>query len=159
MCSLPDHGCIWVQAIPGALSESTAGMKPDPGSCSQAVRPQAISDLVLAAERMRFPADSKQMQAKPGSCTRCSYISSQPICKVRSSSNGPEMSGLGRCMVMLGAAGWCCSTGPSALFQVACKPCGQAGLQLDQRHGESRSRERMYADARLACRLVCCWRA
>ena len=80
------HG--WMQTIPGPLSESTAGMKLDPGSCSQAVRPQAISDLVLAAERMRFPTDSKQMQAKPGSCTRCSYISSQPICKVRSSSNG-----------------------------------------------------------------------
>ena len=49
----------------------------------QAVRPQAISDLVLAAEQMRFPADGKQMQAKPGKCTRCSYISSQPVCKVR----------------------------------------------------------------------------
>ena len=48
----------------------------------QAVRPQAISDMVLAAESMRFPADSKQMQAKPGSCGRCGYISSQPVCKV-----------------------------------------------------------------------------
>ena len=47
------------------------------------MRPQAISDLVLAAEHMRFPADGKQMQAKPGKCTRCSYISSQPVCKVR----------------------------------------------------------------------------
>ena len=80
-------------------------MEPDPGSCSQAVRPQAISDLVLAAERMRFPTDSKQMQAKPGSCTRCSYISSQPVCKVRSPSCEWGARGLNRHDL---ADPWCC---------------------------------------------------
>ena len=47
----------------------------------QVVRPQAISDLVLAAETMRFPQEGRLAQT-PGSCTRCGYLSSQPVCKV-----------------------------------------------------------------------------
>ena len=54
---------------------------PTPAHLPQVVRPQAISDLVLAAEGMRFPAEGRMAQA-PGSCTRCGYLSSQPVCKV-----------------------------------------------------------------------------
>lgn len=52
-----------------------------PLSGMQAVRPQAISDLVRAAEEMRIAHGPEQVGPAPRNCQRCGYMSSQMICK------------------------------------------------------------------------------
>ena len=49
----------------------------------QVVRPQAIADLVHAAEELRIapPGGGHAALPTPNNCTRCGYISSQDVCK------------------------------------------------------------------------------
>ena len=47
----------------------------------EAARPRAIVDLVRSAERMRIKGGTEQVATKPGTCTRCGYLSSQEVCK------------------------------------------------------------------------------
>ncbi|KAL4421680.1 hypothetical protein ABPG77_001221 [Micractinium sp. CCAP 211/92] len=51
----------------------------------EAARPRAIVDLIRSAEQFRVPglgdAAGTTALPQPGSCERCGYISSQPVCK------------------------------------------------------------------------------
>lgn len=47
----------------------------------QAARPRAIVDLVRSAERLRLRTSATEAMPKPGTCSRCGYLSSQEICK------------------------------------------------------------------------------
>lgn len=49
----------------------------------EAVRPSAIVDVIRAAEQLQFPDSDSPNVAMPvqRECQRCSYISSQPLCK------------------------------------------------------------------------------
>lgn len=47
----------------------------------QVVRPQAIADLVRAAEDFRISSGPEQAMPLPQNCQRCGYISSQNVCK------------------------------------------------------------------------------
>eukprot|EP00892_Ulva_mutabilis_P002256 jgi/Ulvmu1/12030/UM083_0043.1 len=45
------------------------------------IRPSAIVDIIKSAEEMMHSQEPGQQGPQPGKCTRCAYISSQPICK------------------------------------------------------------------------------
>ena len=47
----------------------------------QVVRPQAISDLVRAAEEFRIAPGPEQAMPSPQDCQRCGFMSSQAVCK------------------------------------------------------------------------------
>jgi len=47
----------------------------------EAARPRAIVDLVKSAERLRIKGGIAETATKPGTCTRCGYLSSQKVCK------------------------------------------------------------------------------
>jgi cytoplasmic tRNA 2-thiolation protein 1 len=47
----------------------------------EAARPRAIVDLVKSAERLRIKGGVAETATKPGTCTRCGYLSSQKVCK------------------------------------------------------------------------------
>jgi len=47
----------------------------------EAARPRAIVDLVKTAERLQIKDSTKTEMRKPGTCTKCGYLSSQSVCK------------------------------------------------------------------------------
>lgn len=47
----------------------------------QAARPRAIVDLIRSAEHFRIKRAVGEAMLQPGTCDRCGYISSQPVCK------------------------------------------------------------------------------
>ena len=47
----------------------------------EAARPRAIVDLVKTAERLQIKNSTKIEMRKPGTCTKCGYLSSQSVCK------------------------------------------------------------------------------
>lgn len=47
----------------------------------EAVRPSAIIDTIRSAEMFEFPEDSSSYMPTQGACSRCGYITSQPLCK------------------------------------------------------------------------------
>jgi cytoplasmic tRNA 2-thiolation protein 1 len=47
----------------------------------EAARPSAIIDLIHSAEVLQISALAHKDMPAPGTCERCNYISSQPVCK------------------------------------------------------------------------------
>ena len=47
----------------------------------QQARPKAILDLITSGESFRIGDTAQLKLPSPGNCTRCNYISSQPVCK------------------------------------------------------------------------------
>lgn len=47
----------------------------------QAARPRAIVDLIRSGEQFRVKLAPGEVLTQPGTCERCGYISSQPVCK------------------------------------------------------------------------------
>lgn len=47
----------------------------------EAVRPRAIVDLIRSGEELQVATSIPNGQSKPGICTKCGYMTSQPVCK------------------------------------------------------------------------------
>lgn len=47
----------------------------------EVARPRAIVDLVRSAETLRIKPEAVATMSKPGTCTKCGYLSSQEVCK------------------------------------------------------------------------------